>query len=67
MIWWSSTEQNGGPKMNCPLLSARNGITALVPVPSNSKVFADRNGERAHLIIIKDCAECCNQTTATTA
>ena len=53
--------------MNCPLLSARNGITALVPVPSNSKVFADRNGERAHLIIIKDCAECCNQTTATTA
>ena len=48
-------------------LAARNGITAQVPVPSKSKVFTDRNGERAHLIIDKDCAECCNQTTATTA
>ena len=48
-------------------LASRNGITALVPVPSISKVFADRNGERAHLIIDKDRAEFCNRTTATTA
>ena len=53
--------------MNCPLLAARNGITALVPVPSNSKVFADRNGDRAHLIIDKDSAACCNPNPATTA
>ena len=56
-----------GLVMSNLFLASRNGITALVPVPSNSKVFADRNGERAHLIIDKDCAECCNQTTATTA
>ena len=49
-------------------LAARNGITALVSVPSNSKFFADRNGERAHLIIDKDsAASCCNQNSPTTA
>ncbi len=52
--------------MNSLFLAARNGITALVPAP-NPKVYADRNGERALLIIDKDSAECCNQSTATTA